>query len=204
MRQVHDTLRRAALTAILAGAAAAAGTGGAAAASPVQFDMVRSNGLPATCAPRGHAHVTVTELGFSERFQIKVEGFKANTTLALFFLQVPNAPFGIGWYLADLTTDATGKVTRTLTTRANDETFAVAVGNAPAPKPHGARDAVTNPKFKPVHTYHVGVWFDSVADSVKNGCPAFTTPFNGDHTAGPQVLNTGTFPNNFGPLRRVF
>ena len=45
---------------------------------------------------------------------------------------------------------------------------------------------------------------NSVADSVKNGCPAFTTPFNGDHTAGPQVLNTRTFPNNFGPLRQVF
>ena len=30
--------------------------------------------------------------------------------------------------------------------------------------------------------------------------PANHTPFNGEHNAGIQILNTGTFPDNAGPL----
>jgi hypothetical protein len=29
------------------------------------------------------------------------------------------------------------------------------------------------------------------------------TPFNGDHTAGVQVLNTSNFPDLAGPLRQL-
>jgi len=29
------------------------------------------------------------------------------------------------------------------------------------------------------------------------------TPFNGEHNAGIQVLNTSNFPDDFGPLRQV-
>ena len=36
-----------------------------------------------------------------------------------------------------------------------------------------------------------------------NGCPPNQTVFNGDHTAGPQVLNTGTFQDLNGPLARI-
>ena len=57
--------------------------------------------------------------------------------------------------------------------------------------------------FKPVHTYHLGIWFDSVEAAVANGCPANKTAFNGDHTAGPQVLNTGGFKDRAGPLARI-
>ena len=57
--------------------------------------------------------------------------------------------------------------------------------------------------FKPVHTFHLGVWFDSVQAGAANGCVGGPTPFNGDHTAGVQVLNTGTFNDRFGPLRQI-
>jgi len=60
-----------------------------------------------------------------------------------------------------------------------------------------------NPIFAPIHTYHLGIWFDSVAAARANGCPPNQTPFNGDHTAGPQVLNTGTFPDKAGPLSHI-
>ncbi len=39
--------------------------------------------------------------------------------------------------------------------------------------------------------------------AMANGCPPNQTVFNGDHTAGPQVLNTGTFPDLNGPLARI-
>jgi hypothetical protein len=38
---------------------------------------------------------------------------------------------------------------------------------------------------------------------VAAGCPGATTPFNGDHTAGVQVLNTSNFPDDQGPLRQL-
>jgi len=146
-----------------------------------------------------------TSPGFTERLVIKVSGFQPNTPLVLFTLQVPNKPFGIGWYQGDIAIGPKGSATETFITRANVETFAVAVDVAPAPQTHTGGpfpDAKENPKFAPVHTYHLGIWFDSVEAAVANGCPAVQTPFNGDHTAGPQVLNTGNF-KGLGPLATV-
>jgi hypothetical protein len=44
------------------------------------------------------------------------------------------------------------------------------------------------------------LWFNSPFDASKAGCPATVTPFNGEHHAGIQVLNTATFPALQGPL----
>jgi hypothetical protein len=44
------------------------------------------------------------------------------------------------------------------------------------------------------------MWFADPADAVKAGCPGTVTPFDGDHNAGIQVLNTSNFPDNHGPL----
>jgi len=52
-----------------------------------------------------------------------------------------------------------------------------------------------------VQTYHLGLWFNSPADAQNAGCPNAVTPFNGEHNAGIQVLNTSNFPDNHGPLR---
>jgi len=41
---------------------------------------------------------------------------------------------------------------------------------------------------------------DSVADAVAAGCPGTQTPFNGDHTAGIQVMNTTNFTDDNGPI----
>jgi hypothetical protein len=177
------------------------------AANAFNFKMVRTKGLPQTCAPNAKASVHVdTSPGFTERLVIRVSGFKANTPLVLFTIQVPNSPFGIGWYQGDIAIGRKGSVRETFITRSNVETFAVAVGTAPAPQTHTDPpfpDAKNNPTFQPVHTYHLGIWFDSVEAAKDNGCPATQTPFNGDHTAGPQVLNTGNFPDDEGPLSRI-
>jgi hypothetical protein len=120
----------------------------------------------------------------------------------LFSIQVPNGPFGLSFYQGDLDSDAYGKGHVRVIGRFNEETFIVAPGSAAAPVEHGS-DAALNPATAPVHIYHMGLWFDSPADAVAAGCPGDTTPFNGDHTAGIQLLNTANFPDLKGPLLKV-
>ena len=62
--------------------------------------------------------------------------------------------------------------------------------------------------FPPTHQYHLGLWFDDPQVPFDLGCePGRTTPsitpFNGDQHAGTQVLNTGNFPDNAGPLSQI-
>lgn len=184
-------------TGILSGVAAEARAGDA-----FRFDMVRSNGLPGGCAANAKARVQIVSLGFAERMTVQISGLKPGTALAGFVIQVPNFPFGISWYLGDVEVGDNGRVTKSFVSRLNDETFAVAVGSAPAPTVDAA-DADTNPEFAPVHTFHLGFWFDSPDDAAANGCPAITTPFNDVHEAGIQVLSTRNFGDKNGPLRRV-
>jgi hypothetical protein len=72
-----------------------------------------------------------------------------------------------------------------------------------APQTHPGVDAMMNPTTAPVHTYHLGLGFDSPTDGASARCPGGPTPFNGDHTAGIQVLNTGNFPDLAGPLSQL-
>ena len=45
-------------------------------------------------------------------------------------------------------------------------------------------DASTNPPTFPVHTYHLGLWFNSPQDAKKAVNNDTITPFNGEHHAG--------------------
>ncbi len=60
-----------------------------------------------------------------------------------------------------------------------------------------------NPAFNPIQMYHLGLWFDSFQAASAAGCPATMTPFNGQHNAGIQVLNTSNFADDHGPLRDI-
>jgi hypothetical protein len=199
----------------LLGTAALAGWAGLS-ASPAHaltdftFRLSRSNALPPGCAPNvaGSAHVQT--IGFAENLRVTVKGLVPGTGLDLFVIQVPTPPFGLAWYLGDLPVAGSGMVTKIFTSRLNAETFAVAIGTASAPQPHKDGpfpDATTNPVFEPIHTYHLGIWFNSPGDAKKNGCTTkeslATTPFNGDHTAGVQVLNTASYPKLAGPLSKI-
>ena len=189
--------------AVLALGLLAVAAGPAAAASQATFAMKRSLGSAATCAPTAKATVKIQSVGFAEKMTVTVSGLRKGTALDLFAIQVPNAPFGLGWYVGDLEVGDGGQVSKTFISRFNVETFALAVGQAAAPKPHGNADAGTNPVFKPVHTFHLGAWFNSPADAAKNGCATFTTPFNGEHNAGMQVLSTNGFADLNGPLNKI-
>jgi hypothetical protein len=184
----------------------------------IEFDLVRSGGVvKAGCLPNARGTVKVrtlkdgragAALGPNEVMQVSVEGLPPNIEFDLFVIQVPNPPFGMSWYQGDLETNAYGSGRATFLGRFNEETFIVAPGAAPAPLVHktplpdAIPDAATNPATGPVHTYHLGLWFNSPDDARTAGCTGdqrIVTPFNGEHNAGIQVLNTSQF-KDIGPL----
>lgn len=183
---------------LLAGAAAL-WSGPASAADNFTFRMTASS---ASCLGGAWGRVTLSPRGPVENMHVEVFGLPANKDFDLFVIQVPRAPFGLSWYQGDIETDSKGVGVGDFVGRFSIETFNVAVGAAPAPRVH-AGDATSNPPTPPVHMFHLGLWFNSPADAVAAGCPGATTPFNGDHTAGVQVLNTGAFADRNGPLRRI-
>lgn len=169
------------------------------------FAMVVSAGA-AGCVPGARGHVTISPLGPVENMHVEVFGLPPNAGFDLFVIQVPTAPFGMAWYQGDIQTDSRGTGVGDFVGRFSIETFIVAPGVTAAPTPHRVPpfpDANTNPPTPPVHTYHLGLWFDSAAAAVAAGCANTVTPFNGTHTAGIQVLNTANFPLLRGPLRRL-
>jgi hypothetical protein len=173
-------------------------------APTIEFDMTVSAGA-ATCLPNATAHVKVKSKGQVEQMDVKVSGLPPHNDFDFFVIQVPTAPFGLSWYQGDIETNRRGKGHAKFLGRFNIETFIVAPGTAPAPVVHAGPfpDASQNPAVNPIHTYHLGLWFDSPGDAGAAGCAQTVTPFNGDHTAGIQVLNTATFTNDQGPLRQL-
>ena len=157
------------------------------------------------CLADASARVTVRSLGPVELMNVTVSGLPPNTDFDFFVIQVPNAPFGLSWYQGDIETGRAGFGNGIFVGRINIETFIVAPGAAPAPVVHSGPfpDASLNPPTNPVHTYHLGLWFNSPADAVAAGCPGNVTPFNGEHDAGIQVLSTQNAPNDQGPLREL-
>jgi hypothetical protein len=140
--------------------------------------------------------------------KVKVWGLPPNTDFDLFVIQVPNGPFGLSWYQGDIETNKDGVGYGEFIGRFNIETFIVAPGVAPAPAdpfhdPKRILDATQNPATNPVQIYHLGLWFNNPQDVVKAGGPPTITPFNGEHDAGVQVLNSGEYGDTDGPLKRV-
>jgi hypothetical protein len=198
------------VTAAAAGAAAALGA--VIAATPaadaadhsITFAMVRSAvAANANCLSTAAATVRVVAHGQNETMTLRATGLPANTGFDLFILQVPNAPFGVSWYQSDLQSGSDGTAAVTVIGRFNVETFAVAPNTTAAPVVHPGQDADSNPAFAPIHTFHVGFWFNNPADAVKAGCPGTVTPFNGEHNAGVQAMSTRNFADLNGPLRQL-
>jgi hypothetical protein len=169
-----------------------------------EFPMVVSAGASA-CLPKASGRVTIHSTGPVEIMHVLVTGLPPETDFDFFVIQVPKSPFGMSWYQGDIETDRHGNGHATFVGRFSVETFVVAPGSAPAPVVFSGPfpDASLNPPTNPIQMYHLGLWFNSPADAQKAGCPGTVTPFNGEHDAGIQALNTSNFPDAFGPLRHV-
>jgi hypothetical protein len=196
---------------LFAGLFVAMSAGGAASKKPqpnkIRFDMVRSAAAEgAGCLPDARAKVVDRSLGPVERMKVTAKGLPKKTEFDFFVIQVPNAPFGLSWYQGDIETNGHGVGHGEFIGRFNIETFIVAPGMVPAPVVHNQApfpDASTNPATAPVHTFHLGLWFNSPDDAASAGCPSTVTPFNGEHNAGIQVLSTRNFDDDMGPLRQL-
>jgi len=175
-----------------------------------KFDLIRSAGLVnfPSVAPHAHGRVKIESVGPVEIMKVKVWGLPPNTDFDLFVIQVPNKPFGLSWYQGDIETNKDGVGYGEFIGRFSIETFIVVPGEAVAPDdpfhdPNRIVDAAKNPATNPVQTYHLGLWFNSPKGAQNAGAPPTVTPFNGEHNAGVQILNSGGFPDKEGPLKSV-
>ena len=157
----------------------------AAAGDNATFFMVKSAGAVPCLDAAASGRVTISDLGPVQNMHVEVSKLPANTEFTLFVINTPDAPFVPAWYQGDLKTNAIGRGVLDVTGIFSDETF------------------ILNPGPVPVEMDHLGMWFADAADAVNAGCPGTVTPFDGDHEAGIQVLNTSNFADGNGPLRRI-
>jgi len=134
--------------------------------------LAGSGGSPAVTA-------TVTRGGLNDTMKLWLSHFKPGLDFDLFTVQRSNqtasgAPvtgfknFGLAWYQSDIHVGSTGSASVTVRTILLDQIFRF--------------DPDTS--TTPTNTFHVGFWFNSVADA--QGCSTTTltpTPFNGERPA---------------------
>jgi hypothetical protein len=191
-----------ALGIVVAGTAVAQSQGGS-------FRIVRPVAAPDGCLEGARGDVAIHSFGPAEVMTVGVENLPPNTKFNLFLLQLPGRgeePFGIASYEGDIETNAQGDGEGVFIGRFNEETFVMAPDRGQAPVVHRdgpTPDASTNKAFAPIHTYHLGLFFDSPGAARRGGCPDEVTPFNGEHRAGIKALSTRQFPDKRGPLREV-
>jgi hypothetical protein len=183
--------------AILAGLAGSGLTSASAASRPgavtYTFRLVASPGI-ARCLPNARAQAWITPNSLNDVMKVQLWGMPANSDFDLFVIQFPDKPFGVSWYQSDINVGANGSGTTTVRGIFDKETFSVSPGGT-----------VT---FKPTHQFHLGVWFNNPNLPFRLGCEPgqaapVVTPFNGEQHAGIQVVNTGNFPANAGPLSQI-
>jgi hypothetical protein len=198
MKLTHGKMtspRKAAISAVsLALGALFVGGSMNAAAAPFAFDMTVAAAAQG-CLQHARGHVTIRDAGANQnqRMQVSVNGLPPNTEFALFVLQTPTGPFGMSWYQGDIVTDEHGRGSQQFFGIFSRELFVFAPATRAAPQTDPGIDAATNPVTAPVHTYHLGLWFSDPTDASNAGCPGDPTPFEGNHRAGIQVLNTSNF-----------
>jgi len=193
------------VTLLTVSAATWAGPKGTSAGDSITFNMMVSGGA-AACLPYATGTVTITPTGPVEYLDVSVSGLPPNTEFDFFVIQLPTAPFGLSWYQGDIETDDYGQGSQRFIGRFSIETFTVAPGSGAAPVVHDDPpfpDADRNPATNPLHMFHLGLWFGSPEAAGAAGCASTVTPFNGNHHAGIQVLNTSNYPDDQGPLRQV-
>jgi hypothetical protein len=152
----------------------------------VTFNMVKSAGAASCLKTTAHGRVTISDLGPVQNMHVEVFSLPPNTVFTLFVINTPIAPFVPAWYQG-VSTNENGNGVIDVTGIFNDETF------------------VLNPGMPavPVELDHLGIWFADPTDAANAGCAGTPTPFDGDHNAGIQVLNTSNFAADNGPLRKL-
>jgi hypothetical protein len=142
------------------------------------------------------ANVTVKRGSLNDTLTLHVRNLKPHLGFDLFTVEKspqladgtlnPNfgGNFGMAWYQSDLETNNKGEGDVTIKTILLDQIFGF--------------DAATG--LPPTNTFNVGFWFNNPADAANCGFIG-TTPFNGEHAAGPLAMISRLDANTkLGPL----
>lgn len=188
-RTLRSTVAGAATAVVLvavAGGLTSASAGGshtrsvAMSAPPDRAALTLSTSSPAlaACFPHARARVTVDltadALG-KDTFRIRAAGLRRHTTFTVFLLEKATAPFGAAEYIGDFTTNRKGEA---------ENTYQLIVEEA---------FAFNNQTGTRTDLNSVGFWFaDPKADDKCLGRNSPVTGFDGDGSAGVQMMNSGT------------
>ena len=159
-------------------------------ANPAFLSCLSGKGTPS-------ATVTVVKGSLNDTLTIKLRHLKPKLAFDLFTVEntpflsdgTPNGAFaggnfGLAWYQSDIQANAAGNATVTIRTILVNQIFGFDAGTGLAP----------------TNTFNVGFWFNDPADAADCGFTG-TTPFNGEHTAGPMAMISGAdLTTALGPL----
>ena len=152
--------------------------------------------FPNDSTRRPRATVTVIRGQFNDTLLLKLKNIKPKLVFDLFTVQRSNlladgtvdplfTNFRLAWYQSEVWVTSGGTANVKIKTILLDEIFGFDPDSGLAP----------------TNTFHVGIWFDDPADAAACGFVG-TTPFNGQHNAGPLAMISLPDPiaPNFGPL----
>jgi hypothetical protein len=140
------------------------------------------------------ATATITRGKANDTLALNLAGFKPHLAFDLFTIQnsnqhadgspvTPFPGFGLAWYQSDVQVGADGTASVKVKTILLDQIFGF--------------DPLVG--LAPTNTFHLGFWFNNPADA--STCVPGTTPFNGEHNAGPLAFITRpSAQTNLGPL----
>src|SRR5258708_38368275 len=148
--------------------------------------------------------IKIESVGLAEIMDVIVEGLPPNSDLDFFVVQIPKR--GSAY-------PGTGAISRLIvmaSAMAGSSAASILRPSSCRPQASPLRSRSTTrfrtcpgPKTRPIHTDHLGLWFNSAEDAKKAGGPGTVTPFYGEHNASVQVLNTSNFQDLGGPLVNV-
>jgi hypothetical protein len=149
---------------------------------------------PSPTSPTPNVSVTVKRGDLNDKSTIELHGFKPGLDFDLFTIQHSpqtatgaadaNPSVGLAWYQSDIHVGSHGSGSVKIRTVLLDQIFGV--------------DKDVN--LAPTNTFNLGFWFANPADAASCGFTG-TTPFNGEHNAGPLAFVTRPDAvTNLGPL----
>ena len=171
----------------------------------ISFDLVPNpaviNCLRANDSETPKAHATVVRGKLNDTLVLDLDGIKPGLGFDLFTVQrspfladgspdpkfkdIFKGSFGLAWYQSDI---QIGK---------NTDDGHVRIKTILLDQIFGFDPDVALP---PTNTFHVGFWFNNPQDITGCGDPTKTTPFNGEHNAGPFAMISLPTKSGLGPL----
>jgi hypothetical protein len=133
-----------------------------------KVDLVRAS--EAGCLREDASGVLTLNSSSSGQVHVELFHLPPATGFSIFRTQRAETPVGLGWHLGNVETDSSGHASVDLISLAPDDLFHFG--------------------DPPLDLQHFALWFRDAADAARTGCGGARTPFDDDHEAGIQALNS--------------